>query len=315
MDPLQHLDLLLRYDRSFNLRHSVRSVVGAGARVLDAGCGLGLLSYWAIESGASRVVAVDMEGIDLARALAVENGYGGAIDFIQTDLSSVDLPEEPSSFDVILAMVYLNDPRRDDDACQLTFKLRDRYLVPGGTMLPDRVRYFAQACDWPTQDYRTRIHRWESQIAELQDRYGFRFGALQDSILSGTWSRMFPVEKNSGRFNLDGVKLMTTAQLVHEVDYSAEEEPFPTRFSVPIDSSGMINAILWRQDLWSQDRLLFSNDSISWITDPIMVKGGDAIELHLGEQWRKTNAVDVYDGKLGGSDQGFESKFRRAVRR
>ena len=51
-----HLRNLLRLDRTFSIERAVRAAVKPGDRVLDAGCGMGILSFLALEAGASEVI-------------------------------------------------------------------------------------------------------------------------------------------------------------------------------------------------------------------------------------------------------------------
>ena len=59
-----HIDLLLRPERSLILRTLLKNIIQQGMRVLDAGCGSGILSIWAAQFGAKEVVSVDMNDPD-----------------------------------------------------------------------------------------------------------------------------------------------------------------------------------------------------------------------------------------------------------
>src|SRR4051812_44465125 len=63
-----HLQMLLRVDRALAVQKAVRAAVKPGARVLDAGCGSGILTFLALQAGAAEAVAVDRDNIALARA-------------------------------------------------------------------------------------------------------------------------------------------------------------------------------------------------------------------------------------------------------
>lgn len=63
---------------------------GVGGRVIDAGCGSGILALSAVKLGYSRVVAFDNDplAVDVSRENAVLNGLAGRVDFYGGDLVS-----------------------------------------------------------------------------------------------------------------------------------------------------------------------------------------------------------------------------------
>src|SRR3954471_6308586 len=103
-----HCRLLLRVDRTLAIQQAIQRAVKAGDRVLDAGCGSGILSFLAVRAGASQVVGGDREDVELGRALAAENALDRNIRFIEADLHSLQLSEGENRFDVLIAFVYTN---------------------------------------------------------------------------------------------------------------------------------------------------------------------------------------------------------------
>lgn len=77
-----------------------------GARVLDAGCGSGLLSVAACALGAESAVGFDIDerSPESGRSLAEANGVASACEFRLGDFSALEDIEEP--FDVVLANIY-----------------------------------------------------------------------------------------------------------------------------------------------------------------------------------------------------------------
>lgn len=61
MDPYLHYDLLRRTHRALALKAIIQEQIKPGMRVLDAGCGSGILSIWAGQAGAE-VVRINHAG-------------------------------------------------------------------------------------------------------------------------------------------------------------------------------------------------------------------------------------------------------------
>lgn len=99
----------------------------AGKRVVDLGCGLGWVSRWMREQGASSVLALDISKRMIQRARAATDDSG--IEYRIADLETLELPE--AAFDIAyssLAFHYVRDFSRL--ARQIS-----RALAPGGHLV------------------------------------------------------------------------------------------------------------------------------------------------------------------------------------
>jgi ribosomal protein L11 methyltransferase len=99
----------------------------AGRRVLDLGCGTGILALAAKRLGATRVLAVDFdpEAVAAAKRNARRNGVRGVV-FERRDVLAWT-PDEPP-FDLILANIFA-------DVLTASFPKMKRLLAPGGTLI------------------------------------------------------------------------------------------------------------------------------------------------------------------------------------
>jgi ribosomal protein L11 methyltransferase len=76
--------------------------IAGGERVLDVGCGSGVLGLGALQLGAARLVAVDTDGraIEATRRNTALNGFDGRV-----EASRVPLAEIEGTFDVVVANI------------------------------------------------------------------------------------------------------------------------------------------------------------------------------------------------------------------
>ena len=103
--------------------------------MLDVGCGTGVLSLFAARAGARKVYAVDgsAEIAEVARDNVERNGFAGAVEVIQGRMEGVSLPEK---VDVIVSE-WMGYCLLYESMLQSVLHARDRFLKPGGAVLPD----------------------------------------------------------------------------------------------------------------------------------------------------------------------------------
>src|SRR5262249_11712852 len=96
------------------------------SRVLDVGCGDGLLSADLVAAGVPHVVGLDVDGPVLDRARARHEGMG--IEWMQGDV--LEAPLEPESFDAVFSVAALHQM----NAAQ-ALELFAQLVRPGGTVV------------------------------------------------------------------------------------------------------------------------------------------------------------------------------------
>jgi protein arginine N-methyltransferase 6 len=117
-------------------RRALAHVVKPGDVVLDMGAGTGILSVFAVASGARKVYAVERTVVaSVARRLIEGNGYTDRIAVVEADLEDVDLPEKVD----VLVSEWMGGFGVDENMLAPLVMARDRWLKPGGTIVPGRV--------------------------------------------------------------------------------------------------------------------------------------------------------------------------------
>lgn len=148
-------------------RRAIFDAVTPGCAVLDVGAGTGILSLFAAQAGARVVYAVERTPIaELARGIVADNGLAQRIVVIQADMETVVLPEP---VDVIVSE-WLGGYALDENLLPLVTLARDRWLKPGGRLIPETVTsWLAPAYDPGLQQ---DIDFWHSEP------YGVDLGAI-----------------------------------------------------------------------------------------------------------------------------------------
>lgn len=317
-EPLRHMSFLVDApERVLALRLALSRVINPTSVVLDAGCGsLGLLAIMAAKLGAARVIGVDLGALELAKALAEENGVGDRVQFVQGDLHRIELPVE--RFDVIVGMVYNNEIKSDLVQQQLMATLVERFGHTGTAVVPNKVRYSAAGYDLKTdRSLSTRRSEWVTHIGNVERQAGVTFAAVSqmldhagapaltetEHLLAGIGARWSPgllgrplLPRNRLRF-LDRSRMMLLTQPLPfaEIDYArpATALGYPPAASLPVTRSGRLKVIVWQQDLVFDDVLIRSTESVNVVDAPKDVAAGDMAVLSTGEAWRQTIPLTI----------------------
>jgi precorrin-6B methylase 2 len=209
-------------------RKAIAEAVTPGCRVLDVGAGSGILSVFAAQAGASIVYAVERTSIvELAQRIVADNGFGDRIHVVREDVEAIALP---GKVDVIVSE-WLGGYALDENLLPIVALARDRWLKPGGRMVPQAVTsYIAPAYDALLQQ---DVDFWRSEP------YGLDLGAI-----GGARAR----QADNGRHDLKQAQILCAPQAMWEVDCetcSVEDtnRPFEARLEFTADRAGQFNTL------------------------------------------------------------------------
>jgi protein arginine N-methyltransferase 1 len=228
-----HRTMICDRVRTEAFQRAIDSVVHPGDIVLDVGAGTGILSLFAARAGAARVYAVERTTVAvMAQELAVANGVAEIVQVIHGDVMDVELPER---VDVIVSE-WLGGFGIDEGMLVPVISARDRWLKPGGVMIPRSVTAWTAL-----------VHdRYLGEtVGFLQDNpYGLRLEGLVEMTVneisySGTFRHLAESDRRS-----EPSRLWTTEADVIPIEQA--QAPHEAEALLHVRDPGTANALaLW----------------------------------------------------------------------
>jgi type I protein arginine methyltransferase len=219
--------------RTEAFRRAIESVVRPGDVVLDVGAGSGILSLFAARAGAARVYAVERTTVAaLAQRLAAANGVAEVVQVFHGDVMEVKLP---GRVDVIVSE-WLGGFGIDEGMLVPVIAARDRWLKPGGVMIPRLVTAWTALVE----------DRYSGDmVGFLRDNpYGFKLDDLAEMTVneifySGTFRHLAAGDRRS-----EPGRLWTTD--AESIPLEQAQAPHEAETPLPVSDHGMANALaLW----------------------------------------------------------------------
>ena len=169
--------------RTLAFERALQLVVQPHHRVLDFGCGTGILSFFAHRAGAARIFAVDRSPlVQAAQTVARDNGFDRIEFSYQEDVTL------PTAVDVIVSE-WMGHFVFNESMLEPLLEVRDRYLRPDGTMIPRSISFFAGIIIDP---------EFPARYEFFQNRpYGIDFSALNEGSFARTETRNLQPEQVS----------------------------------------------------------------------------------------------------------------------
>lgn len=168
--PDIHRRMLLDDVRNQAYLKALKATVKPGDVVLDFGAGTGILSLFAAQAGARRVYAVERSSMaGVMKRIVTANGGAGRVQVIEGEMQAVRLPEK---VDCIVSE-WLGTFGVDENLLPPLLMARDRWLKPGGAMLPRVVTAFMAPI-------------WSRELNEKLDFFRSRPYGLDLSLLAET---------------------------------------------------------------------------------------------------------------------------------
>jgi len=169
-----HEEMIKDHVRTESYQAAIESNPGIfrGKTVLDIGCGTGILSMFAARAGAKKVIGVDNADIAYyARDIVKKNGFEDVITILKGKMEEVTLPVE--KVDIIISE-WMGYFLLYESMLDCVLWARDKYLVPGGKILPDRCTMHVAAIE--DREYK------KEKMSFWNDVYGFDMSCLTPCV-------------------------------------------------------------------------------------------------------------------------------------
>ncbi len=223
-----HRKMLADEIRCTRFRDALLKRVPPGGTVLDVGAGTGILSIFAARAGARKVYAVENTLMAMeAREFVARNGLADRIEILHSSAEDLILRQK---VDVIVSE-WLGGFAIDESMLPPVLLARDRWLKPGGAMIPNRVDVWMAPCYLPAFEEELRFF--------LSRPYGVHMGLAAERMCSETLYE---------RHDLSQEHLFSKGLVLWAIDllsetYERSLKPFKAKPVFTAERSGKINGL------------------------------------------------------------------------
>ncbi|XP_014085589.2 protein arginine N-methyltransferase 1-B [Bactrocera oleae] len=223
-----------------------------GRKVLDIGCGVGILSLFAAKAGAAHVYAVDSSNVlDYTEQIVSDNGYAEVIHVIKGSLENIVLPV--NEVDIIICN-WLGYSMLFQAACDMVIYARDKWLKKdNGIILPDVAKLFMAAIE-DTKHKNERVEWWN-------DVYGVNMKCVRNYALSEPCFQLVePKQLMSTQFGVKYLNMYTATK---------KDLKFRCKYMLEMQRGGHMDGIVTFFNVFfskSHTSMGFSTDPSVWRT-------------------------------------------------
>ncbi|WP_170287252.1 50S ribosomal protein L11 methyltransferase [Halioglobus maricola] len=278
-DIVGHHSMVFDRVRNAAYAKAMENIITSESRVMDLGAGLGILGLMAAKLGAAEVHLVEPAiPENLTAELARHNG----LEQVTCHEATGEALNPDIEVDVILS-VFTGNFLLTEDLLPSLFRARDKFLAPGGKLIPDRARMVVVPVSAP-DEYNKQVKRWDEASAYFTEKQlpPVDFGPI------GAFARNTVYYNAADAF---AAKPLANERILEELDlYTATEAACDARVDAVITEGGVCHGWLgWFDARMGEDWLSTGPQAPAthWslafmpLAQPIEVKRGDNISLEL----------------------------------
>ncbi len=159
---------------------AMRQVITPDSVVLDLGAGMGIHGLVAAAAGARRVYLVEPQSVvQIAREVAKVNRLDDRVVILQGTIEETELPEPVD----LIVSVFTGNLLYSEDLLPSLIHARDRYLKPGGLLIPDLAELVLAPVSAPEM-HAKNISCWSDPHLGLDFSSAHRFAANEILLLT-----------------------------------------------------------------------------------------------------------------------------------
>lgn len=168
-----HRSMVFDEYRNASYADAIRQSVTPESVVLDLGAGMGVHGLIAAAAGAKRVYLVEPEPVArIANEVARANGLTDRVVTLEGKIEEIELPEQ---VDLIIS-VFTGNLLYSEDLLPSLFHARDRYLKPGGKLIPNVAELILAPVSAPVF-HSENIAVWSRPVEGIDYSLARRFAA------------------------------------------------------------------------------------------------------------------------------------------
>eukprot|EP00163_Fabomonas_tropica_P010260 TRINITY_DN2034_c0_g1_i1.p1 TRINITY_DN2034_c0_g1~~TRINITY_DN2034_c0_g1_i1.p1 ORF type:complete len:640 (+),score=185.43 TRINITY_DN2034_c0_g1_i1:178-1920(+) len=223
--------------------------------VLDIGSGTGILSLFAAQAGAKKVIGIDRSRVvNQAGQIAKLNKLDHIVSFIKGTVETVELPVD--KVDIIISE-WMGYALLYESMLDTVLFARDKWLRPGGVVLPDRCRVLMSGVCEPDNFVAEEIDFWD-------DVYGFDMQPMKELTIRDLQHTV----KEAEVYVLPAKRVMTNQCSLQTIDImttTAEALDFQANFNLTMNRDGRLHQLCIYFDI---DFQLNCENPVSFNTSP-----------------------------------------------
>lgn len=284
---------------------ALRQTIRPNSVVLDIGTGTGIFAVLATQFGARRVYAVDpSDAIQVAKEIAVSNGFAERIDFVQGLSTDVTLPERA---DVVISDMRGILPLLQHHIDSI-IDARQRLLDPGGVLIPQSDELWAAVVQAP-QIYTDYATPWSSNEYGLDMRCG-------KSIVTNTWNkRRFKPEQllvSPQPWAVIDYATVSSSDVSAEIDWTVNREGTGHGLAVWFDA--ILAEGIGFSNAPGQPELIYSNAFFPW-SEAVALELGDFVSVKIKANLVGDDYIWSWDTRVlrHGNPRELKASFKQST--